>query len=101
MPINVKDVADMFGKDVFTAKGFYCGKVSDVEFDLARFKIRSLVIEAAREGFLGKTLGGKKGVIIPYPMVQAVGDIVIIKHISTPEIPQEMPEEAPEEAPEA
>jgi hypothetical protein len=32
-------------------------------------------------------------------MVQAVGDIVIIKHIATPEIPQEMPEEeAPEEA---
>ncbi|MEM5869570.1 MAG: PRC-barrel domain-containing protein [Candidatus Aenigmatarchaeota archaeon] len=97
MPLNVKDIADLFGKDVFTTKGFYCGKVSDVELDLARFKIRSLLIEAAREGFLGKALGGKKGVIVPYPMVQAVGDIVIIKHIPTPEIPEEIPEEAPEE----
>jgi hypothetical protein len=34
-------------------------------------------------------------------MVQAVGDIVIIKHIATPEIPQEMPEEAPEAPEEA
>ena len=97
MPITVKDVGDLFGKDVFTAKGLYCGKVSDVEIDLARFKIRSLVIEAAKEGFLGKVLGGKKGVIVPYNVVQAIGDIVIIKHITTPEIPQEIPEEAPEE----
>jgi len=92
MPVNVKDVADLFGKDVFTGRGMYCGKVSDVEFDLGRFKIRSLVVEASRDGFLGKSLGGKKGVIIPYPMVQAIGDIVIIKHITTPEIP-EVPEE--------
>jgi sporulation protein YlmC with PRC-barrel domain len=97
MPVTVKDVADLFGKDVFTGRGLYCGKVSDVEFDLGRFKIRSLVIEAAREGFLGKTLGGKKGVIIPYPMVQAIGDIVIIKHIATPEVPEETPAETPEE----
>jgi sporulation protein YlmC with PRC-barrel domain len=89
MPITVKDVADMFGKDVFTGKGFYCGKVSDLEFDLARFKIRSLVIEAARGSFLGKMVGGKKGIIVPYPMVQSVGDVVIIKHIVSPTTTEE------------
>lgn len=98
MPITVKEVSELFGKDVFTAKGLYCGRVSDIELDLTRFKIRCLVIEASKEGFLGKALGGKKGVIIPYTAVQAVGDIVIIKHITTPELPQEIPEEAPEEA---
>lgn len=89
MPINVKDVADMFNKDVFTGKGYYCGKVSDLEFDLSRFKIRALVIEAARGSFLGKSVGGKKGIIVPYPMVLAIGDVVIIKHMATPEIPEE------------
>jgi len=89
MPITVKDVADVFGKDVFTAKGFFCGKISDLEFDLSRYKIRSLVIEAARESFLGKVVGGKKGIIVPYPMVQAIGDVVIIKHITVPEVPGE------------
>lgn len=83
MPITVKDVGEMFGKDVFTGKGFYAGKISDLEFDLSRFKIRSVVIEAARGGVLGQMVGGRKGVIIPYPMVQAVGDVVIIKHISS------------------
>lgn len=90
MPINVRDVADMFSKDVFTNKGFYCGKVSDIEVDLSRYKIRALVLEAAKGSMLGQMVGGKKGVIIPYPMVQAVGDIVIIKHITG-----NLPEEAP------
>ncbi|HKZ45586.1 MAG TPA: PRC-barrel domain-containing protein [archaeon] len=89
MPITVKDIADMFGKDVFTGKGLYCGKVSDLEFDLARFKIRSMVIEAAKGSFLGKMVGGKKGIIVPYPMVQAIGDVVLIKHIATPEMSEE------------
>jgi sporulation protein YlmC with PRC-barrel domain len=88
MPITVKDISEMFGKDVFTDKAFYCGKVSDVEFDLARFKVRAVVIEAAKGTFLGKIVGGKKGIIVPYQMVQAIGDVVLIKHISTP-VPEE------------
>jgi sporulation protein YlmC with PRC-barrel domain len=82
MPVTVKDVNEMFNKDVFTNKGFYVGKVRDVEFDLSRFKVRSLVIEVARGTFLDKLIGGKKGIIVPYPIVQSVGDIVIIKHIT-------------------
>ncbi|NCN39394.1 MAG: hypothetical protein COY38_04815 [Candidatus Aenigmarchaeota archaeon CG_4_10_14_0_8_um_filter_37_24] len=84
MPITVKDVSEMFNKDVFTDKGFYCGKVSDVEFDLSRFKLRAIVIEAAKGTFLGKIVGNKKGVIVPYQMVESIGDIVLIKHIATP-----------------
>lgn len=93
MPITVKDITEMFSKDVFTNKGFYCGKISDLEFDLSRYKIRALVIEAARGSLLGQMVGGKKGVIIPYPMVQAVGDIVIIKHMASTTIPESEIEE--------
>lgn len=89
MPITIGNIAEMFGKDVFTGKGLYCGKISDLEFDLARFKIRSVVIEAEKGSFLGKMVGGKKGIIVPYPMVQAVADIVIIKHLVAPEMTEE------------
>ncbi len=88
MAITVKDIADMFGKDVFTSKGSYCGKVSDLDFDLSRFKIRSLVVEATREGIFGKLIGSKKGVIVPYQAVQAIDDIVIIKHVVTQGLPE-------------
>jgi len=89
MPISVKDVADMFGKDVFTNRGFYCGKVSDMELDLSRFKIRSLIIEAARGSVLGKMVGGKKGIVVPFPAVQAIGDVVLITHKIVSGIPDE------------
>ena len=89
MPITVKDIADMFGKDVFTNKGFYAGKVSDMEFDLSRFKVRSVVIEAAKGGMLGRMVGGKKGIIVPYPMIQSIGDVVLIKHITSAEMAEE------------
>ncbi len=89
MAISVKDVADMFSKDVFTSKGFYLGKVSDIEFDLSRYKIRALVVEATKSSFLGKMIGGKKGVIVPFPVVEAIGDVVIIKHVLGGELSQE------------
>jgi sporulation protein YlmC with PRC-barrel domain len=89
MPVTVKDISDMFGKDVFTARGYYLGKVTDLEFDLSRFKIRSLVVESAKDSMLGKMLGGRKGVIVPYPVVQAIGDVVIIKHVLGDELQQE------------
>lgn len=96
MAITVKDVGDMFGKDVFTNKGFYAGKISDMEFDLSRFKVRSVVIEAAKGGVLGKMVGGKKGIIVPYPMVQAIGDVVLIKHMTSASMPEEEEAEAAE-----
>lgn len=95
MPINVKNLSEMFGKDVFTTKGTYCGKVSDVRVNLTKFRVRSLVIEAARGSYLAEVVGGKRGIIIPYQMVQAVDDIVIIKHINPPAIKE--PEEIAEE----
>ncbi len=82
MPITVKEFTEMYGKDVFTDKGMFCGKVVDVEVDLRRFRVRALVIEAARGSYLSQLVGGKRGVILPYQFVQSIGDIVIIRHFS-------------------
>jgi len=84
MSIKIASVSDTWIKDVFTNKGLYCGKIEDVECDMKRFKLRSLVVKAAKGSYLSKMLGDKKGIIIPFPMVEAMGDVVIIKHISTP-----------------
>ncbi len=81
MPINVKSFSDITRKDVFTHKGIYSGKVLDIGLDLEKFRVKSLVIDAVRGSFLADLVGDKKGVIVPYSMVQSVGDIVLIKHI--------------------
>ncbi len=96
MAITVKNITEMIGKDCFTNKGVFCGKIADVEIDLSKFRLKSLIIEASRGSFLASIVGGKKGVIIPYRLVDNVGDVVIIKHV-TPSVPEE-PEPTAEES---
>jgi sporulation protein YlmC with PRC-barrel domain len=91
MVIKIASVSETWMKDVFTDKGHYCGKVEDVECDLKRFKIRSLIVKATKGSYLGKMLGDKKGLIIPFPMVNAIGDIILVKHISAPMTEEEEP----------
>lgn len=96
MPIVVKDVKEVFGKDVFTEKGMYCGRISDLEFDLSKFKVKSLIIDICKGSILEKIIsGGKKGVVVPYSMVRAIGDIILIKDITTslPTPTEEKPKE--------
>lgn len=80
MPINVKNLSEIYGKDVFTDKGIFCGTVEDVKVNFHKFRVKSLLITATK-GYLSEVVGRKKGVVIPYPMVQSIGDVVIIKHI--------------------
>ena len=102
MGIRVTSVSKTWQKDVFTDKGLYCGRVEDVECDLKRFKLRSLVIRSQKGSYMSNMLGSKRGLIIPFPMVQAIGDIIIIKHISGPAIEEKEAEKTEEpEAPAA
>ena len=82
MAITVKEFSEMFGKDVFTDKGMFCGKVADLQVDLRKFRVRAIVIEAMRGSYLSELVGGKRGIILPYQFVQSIGDIVIIRHFS-------------------
>ena len=95
MPVNVKSFSDITRKDVFTSKGSYCGKVTDIGLDLDKFRVKSIVVDAVRGSHLASMVGDKKGVIIPFTMVQAVGDGVIIKHISASSVTEPDQEEAP------
>jgi len=104
MAIQVASISEALSKDVFTDRGRYCGKIEDLECDLKRFKIRSLVVRAIKGSYLTQMLGGKKGLIIPYPMVRAISDVVIVKHISAPvgdDVSEMGAEDFPEEAAEA
>lgn len=94
MVINEIEVNKIISKDVFTDKGAYCGKITDVELDLSKFRIRTIIVDAAKGSYLATIVGGKRGVKVPYQMVHSVGDIVIVKHIK-PQAEDEEPESAP------
>ena len=84
MVVNEQEIKEVIGKDVFTDKGSYCGKISDIELDISKFRIKTIVIDAAKGSYLATIVGGKKGVKIPYTMIQAIDDVVLVKHIRAP-----------------
>ena len=89
--VNVQSFSELTKKDVFTDKGIFCGKVTDLGLDMDKFRVKSLVVDAMKGSFLSSLVGDKKGVIVPFPMVQSVGDIVIIKHITPTSVEAEEP----------
>ena len=97
MAINIKSFSDMTKKDVFTDKGVFCGRMTDMDLDLEKFRVRSMVIDAIKGSFLASIVGDKKGIIVPFSMVLSIGDIVIIKHISPAAAEEETIEETPVE----
>ncbi len=92
MVVNEREINSIVGLDAFTDKGFFCGKVSDVELDLSKFRLRTVIIDAAKGSYLANVVGDKKGVKVPFPMVQAVNDILIIKHIKH-SVPDDIPDD--------
>jgi len=89
MAITVKNLSEMFGKDVFTTKGEFCGRVIDIQVSLGKYRIKSIVVEAGRNTFLSSMVGGRKGVIVPYGFVNSIGDVVLVKHFTSSSVPEE------------
>lgn len=86
MSENILDYSDISNKDVYTSKGSYCGKIKDVELNLGKFAIRAVVVGAQKGSYLAQKVGGTKNVVIPYRMVESIGDIVLIKDFETSDV---------------
>lgn len=83
MSENIIDFSDITEKKVFTKKGSYCGELKDVELNLGKFAVRALVVGAKKGSYLAEKVGGAKNVVIPYNMVEALDDVIIIKDFQT------------------
>lgn len=92
MATNILTFSEVIGKDVFTDRGSYCGRVRDIELDASKYVVRAFVIDAAKGSYLAKKVGGKKGVIVPYSMIRSIEDVVVIKHFSIEESEEEKKE---------
>ncbi|WP_290598079.1 MULTISPECIES: PRC-barrel domain-containing protein [unclassified Archaeoglobus] len=74
----IGEITTFFGMRVFTDEGRYVGRVEDVILDQNTRSIRGLAITDYNKGLIDSHA---KGVIIPYRVVKAVGDIIIIKDL--------------------
>lgn len=73
------EISTLFGLDIYTDKGLYVGKVSDVQLDLSEQKITGLAATRLNPNLFDTS---NRGVIIPYRWVIAVGDIILIRQVA-------------------
>lgn len=80
----VTDVASLFDLTVYTDKGYYIGKVYDVEIDASERRISTLVVENYNKDIINEETGfnvaESSKAKIPYRWVTAAADVVIIRH---------------------
>ena len=73
---NIKISDELIGKDVIDESGDLVGLINDVDWDFETNTVKSIILKET--GISAKIgLGDKK--IVPYGMIEAVGDKVMIK----------------------
>ncbi len=73
------ELSSLYGQDIYTDRGVYVGKIEDVNVDIKGRRIAGLVVKNINPNVFD--VGNKRGIIIPYRWVLAIGDIVLIKHV--------------------
>ncbi|MCW3133392.1 MAG: PRC-barrel domain-containing protein [Methanophagales archaeon] len=73
------ELSSLYGQDIYTDRGVYVGKIEDVSVDIREKRISGLAVKNINPNVFD--LGKKRGVVIPYRWVTAIGDIVLIKHV--------------------
>ncbi|MCX8172947.1 MAG: PRC-barrel domain-containing protein [Archaeoglobaceae archaeon] len=77
MPMS-GEITTLFGMRVFTDEGKYVGKIEDVMIDSETNTISGIVVVDYNKAIIDST---SRGVVIPYRIVRAVGDIVLVKDV--------------------
>ncbi len=73
------EITSLLGLEVYTQKGVFVGRVDDVVLNPEQGAVSGLALgDVNRDLFDQKS----KGIIIPYRWVTAIGDIVIMRHLT-------------------
>ncbi len=73
------EITSLLGLEVYTQKGIFVGRVDDVVLNPEQGAVSGLALgDLNRDLFDQKS----KGIIIPYRWVTAIGDIIIMRHLT-------------------
>ena len=72
-------ITDLFGLQIYTDKGMFIGEVEDVLIDVDQKKVESLIVGKVNDQLF--EMKNFKGVKIPYRIISAIDDIVLIRHL--------------------
>ncbi|HWQ19363.1 MAG TPA: PRC-barrel domain-containing protein [Methanotrichaceae archaeon] len=72
------EITSLLGLDVYTQRGVFVGRVDDAVLDTESGIISGLALGSLNKSLLDQK---SKGIVVPFSMVTAVGDIVLVRHI--------------------
>lgn len=73
--LQIKKLAEMLDKQVYTDEGNFFGKVEEVNIINNRIDGWRLV---AKDSEIISALGGARGIIVPHQFIKAIGNIIIV-----------------------
>ncbi len=73
------DITSLLGLEVYTQKGIFVGKVDDAVLDPENGIISGLALSSVNKELFDQK---GKGIVVPYRWITAVGDIVIMRHLT-------------------
>ena len=72
-------IEDIIGKEVINAEAIVIGKIDDIEVDFEEQSLEAIIIK--KGGFAKKIAASNSEDVIPFDMIKALGDKVIIKDV--------------------
>ena len=81
MDSQADEITSLVGREVYSNNGVFVGEVEDVRLNLDTEVVNGLALSELNSQLFADTETGKKGIIIPYRWVRAVGDVVLINDV--------------------
>ena len=77
-------ISETLGKKIYTMKGMYVGEAYDAMINLEKASVSGIVVSDAINGCLKDTITDpSKKIVLPYSIVESIGNIIIIKPPAT------------------
>jgi len=81
MDADADEITSLVGREVYSNNGVFVGEIEDIQLNLDAETVTGLALSELNAELFSREMTGKKGVIVPYRWVRAVGDVVLINDV--------------------
>lgn len=76
-----QEITSLVGREVYSNNGVFVGEIEDIQLDLDQEIVTGLALGQVNRELFASKVEDRKGVLIPYRWVRAVGDVVLVNDI--------------------
>lgn len=76
-----QEITSLVGREVYSNNGVFVGEIEDIQLDLDQEIVTGLALGQVNRELFASKVENRKGVLIPYRWVRAVGDVVLVNDI--------------------